>query len=222
MVTKLASAIYNDIVGGLAGYTSTPAISLEQLEDEIVEERLLIIKEYATRNLLPKSDLYMSINCIPVDCKSLDKCPCKKENFSEPIAHFEIPQIINGLSDGAIEFVGTVDKQIKFKVYTSTAYQYHQYLRRGANKPFVYIEPTPNENNKYDGWIFNLPLIEVISVIGVFKDPRQVSEYDCCAGYDLENYTFISTEIKKRLIEKKIRYYRSLIPQVTNNNQAPK
>jgi len=56
----------------------------------------------------------------------------------------------------------------------------------------------------------------------VFKDPRQVSEYDCCAGDDLENYTFISTEIKKRLIEKKIRYYRQLLPQPQPNTQAPK
>jgi hypothetical protein len=39
-ISKLASAIYNDIVAGLSGYTSTPAISLEQLEDEVVEERL--------------------------------------------------------------------------------------------------------------------------------------------------------------------------------------
>jgi len=151
MVTKLASAIYNDVIGGLAGYTSTPTMSLEQLEDEIVEERLLIIKEYAMRNMLPRKDLYMSINCIPVDCKSLDKCPCNKATYSDPVAHFEIPQIINGLPDEAIEFVGSVDRQVQFKVYDSTAYQYHQYLRRGANKPFVYIEPTPNENNRYDG-----------------------------------------------------------------------
>ena len=62
MVTKLASAIYNDIIGGWqAGYTSTPAISLEQLEDEIVEERLLIIKEYATRNLLPLNQIYICL-----------------------------------------------------------------------------------------------------------------------------------------------------------------
>ncbi len=222
MVTKLASAIYNDIIGGLSGYTSTPAISLEQLEDEIVEERLLVIKEYAVHNMLPEKDLYMSINCIPVDCKSLDKCPCNRATYSDPVAHFEIPQLINGLPSGAVEFVGSVDRQVQFKVYDSTAYQYHKYLRRGANKPFVYIEPTPNENNKYDGWIFNAPLLEVISVIGIFKDPRQVSEFNCCAEDDIENYTFISTEVKKRLTEKKLRYYRQLLQNPQPNNQVPK
>lgn len=222
MVTKLASAIYNDIVGGLAGYTTTPSLSLEQLEDEIVEERLLIIKEYALHNMLPKKDLYMSINCIPVDCKSLDKCPCGGETFSKPLSHFEIPQLVNGVPGGSIEYIGSVDKQVPFKIYDSQAYHYHKYKRRGANKPFVYIEPTPNENNKYDGWIFNLPLIETLSVIGVFKDPRQVSEYNCCADDDLENYTYISTEIKKRLTEKKLRYYRQLLPPVQPNNQTAK
>ena len=222
MITKLASAIYNDIVAGLVGYTSTPTISLEQLEDEIVEERLLVIKEYGMRNMLPRKDLYMSINCIPVDCKSLDKCPCGKSQYSEPIAHFEIPQLVNGLPDDAIEFVGSVDRQVQFKVYDTTAFQYHKFMRRGANKPYVYIEPTPNENNKYDGWVFNSPLLEVISVIGIFKDPRQVAEFDCCADDDIENYTFISTEVKKRLTEKKLRYYRQFYGNPQPNNQAPK
>lgn len=222
MVTKLASAIYNDIVGGLAGYSSTPTLSLEQLEDEIVEERLLVIKEYAMNNMLPKNDLMMSINCIPVDCKSLDKCPCGGNNFSKPIAHFEIPQLVNGVPGGAVTYIGSVDKQVPFKLYTSDAYRFHKYRRRGQNKPFVYLETTPNENNMYDGWIFNAPMLETLSVTGVFKDPRQVTEFDCCATDDLENYTFISTEIKKRLVEKKLRYYRQFIPQITPNTQAPK
>lgn len=222
MVTKLASAIYNDVVGGLAGYSTTPSMSIEQLEDEVVEERLLVIKEYLMRNMLPKKDLYMSINCIPVDCKSLDKCPCNSATYSEPVAHFEIPQLVNGVPGGALDFVGSVDKAVQFKIYDSTAYQYHKYLRRGAFKPYVYIDTTPNENNKYDGWIFNAPFIEVISVIGIFKDPRQLEQYHCCAADDLENYSFISTEIKKRLVEKKLRYYRQFLPAPHPNTQAPK
>ena len=43
---KLSSAIYNDIMSGLRGYSSTPTMSLEQLEDDCVDERLQIIKEY--------------------------------------------------------------------------------------------------------------------------------------------------------------------------------
>lgn len=151
MVEKLASAIYNDIVSGLVGITSNPNMSIQQLEDDVVDERLQIIKEYYMKNLIPKRDLLMSINCISVDCKSLDKCPCDGQSYSPPIAHFELPQIINDPAGNAIEFLGSVDRQIKFKVYTdSTAANYHKFLRRGASKPYVYIDPTPNENNMYD------------------------------------------------------------------------
>ena len=55
MVHKLASAIYNDIMSGLAGITSTPSMSIDQLEDDIVDERLQIIKEYSLKNLIPSS-----------------------------------------------------------------------------------------------------------------------------------------------------------------------
>ena len=50
-------------------------------------------------------------------------------------------------------------------------------------------------------------MLKYISIMAIFKDPRQLVNYDCCKGDDIENYTFISTEIKKRLTEKKLRYY---------------
>lgn len=224
MVEKLASAIYNDIVSGLVGITSTPTISMQQLEDDVIDEWLQIIKEYSLKNLIPKKDLLMSINCVDVDCKSLDKCPvCKPGNPSAlNIQHFEIPQIINDFGSEAIEFIGSTDKSDPYKIYTSTSFKYHKYKRRGADRPYVYIETTPNENNMYDGWIFNAPMVKQITIIAIFKDPRQLRNYGCCSGEDLQNYTFISAEIKKRLTEKKLRYYRQLYMGPTPNNQIPK
>lgn len=222
MVNKLASAIYNNIVGGLSGYTSTPNLSLLQLEDDIVSERLQIIKEYSMKNLVPRNDLLMSVSCIQTDCKSLDKCPCSGTTYSKPQLHFEIPQIMNDLAQESVEFIGSIDREVQFKVYTSTAWQYNKYMRRGATKPFVYIEPTPNENNMYDCWVYNAPLLKLISVIAIFKDPRQLMQYDCCAGDDLENYSFIAAEVIKRLTEKYIRYYRSLGQPTQPNTQNAK
>lgn len=63
-------------------------------------------------------------------------------------------------------------------------------------------------------------MIEVISAIIIPKNLEQVSGYSCCAEEDLENYTFLSTEIKKRLIEKKLRYYRQFYQQPQPNNQV--
>jgi hypothetical protein len=215
---KLASAIYNDIVSGLSGITSNPNISMESLEDDVVHERLQIIKEYSIKNLLPKKDLLIAINCIDVDCKSLDKC-CNSTNYSAPVAHFEIPQLLNDFGDEAIEFIGSTDKSIRFKYYTNLAFKYHTKKMRGGDKPFVYIETTPNENNMYDVFVYNAPFLKRVSVIAIFKDLRQVENYSCC-NEEMENFTFIDAEIKKRLTEKKLRYYRSLVAQPQPNNQV--
>ena len=221
MIEKLAWAIYNDVVSGLVGITSNPTMSIEQLETDVVDERLQIIKEYSLKNLIPAKDLMMSINCIDLDCKSLDKCPCGTQ-LTKPALHFEIPQIVNDFADEAIEFVGAVDRSQQYKVYTSTAWQYNKYMKRGANKPFVYIETTPNANNLYDGWVFNTPFTKKISIIAIFKDPRQLTSFDCCNTEEIDNLSFISAEIKKRLTEKKIRYYKQLYQGPTPNTQAPK
>lgn len=123
MINKIASAIYNDIVGGLAGITSTPTISLQQLEDDTVDEYLQVIKEYSLKNLIPKKDLLIAINGIQVDCQALDKFPtCSTASYKgNPELHFQIPQIVNDFAEEAIEFVGSTDKNTQYKVYLDTS-----------------------------------------------------------------------------------------------------
>lgn len=108
-IQKLASAIRNDIVAGLRGYHTNLSMSMEQLEQDVVDERLQVIKEYALKGVLPAKDLYLSINCIPIDCKSMDRCSCNKsvDCASTPQAHFEIPQILNITS--SIDYIGSTD-----------------------------------------------------------------------------------------------------------------
>jgi hypothetical protein len=43
---------------------------------------------------------------------------------------------------------------------------------RGKDKPYVYIDTTPNENNMYDAFVFNAPLLKRLSVVAIFKDLR--------------------------------------------------
>lgn len=223
VLKKLASAIRNDIVSGLRGYNSNPSISLEQLEDDIIDERLQIIKEYSLKGILPIKDLLLSINCINVDCKDLEKCSCNNGISKTPTYHFEIPQIVNDFGEESINYIGTVDKQIPFIVYTSSSqWQYHQYRKRGKNKPYVWVDTTPNNNGMYDCFIFNAPLIKQVSVVAIFKDPRQLEHYGCC-DEDLlidDNFSFINNEIKKRLTEKKIRYYRYFQSPLLPNDQT--
>ena len=219
-IEKLASAIRNDIVAGLRGYHSNLSMSMEQLCQDIIDERLQILKEYYLHGILPVKDLYLSINCIPVDCKSIDKCRCK-ESESDPIAHFEIPQLLNDYGALSIDYIGSVDKQNPFIYYTSSqALRQHKYRKRGKDKPYVWIDTTPNENGMYDCFVFNAPLLSEVSISAIFKDPRQLSNYSCCTDFQDNNMTFIDNEIKKRLTQKKIQYYRSFAPSNLPNDQS--
>jgi len=209
----------NDVLGGLRGYSSTLNFSIEQLEDEIVEERQAIIQEWYHKGILTTKDLLLAINCIEVDCKDQSRC-CGFE-LCQNALHFEIPPLVNDLGKDAIKFIGSVDRQISFWFYFTNTFTYHKYRRRGNNDAYVYIETTPNENGMYDGWIFNAPFVKTISVIGVFRDPRMLEMYNCCEKSHILNLGALSSEIKKRLTERKLRYYRQLIPPVHPNDGIP-
>ena len=178
---KLASAIYNDIVSGLRGMHHNPSLSIEQLEDDIVDTRLQILKEYSLKGILPVEDLLTSINCIPVDCKDLDRCTCSTIT-GKPVAHFEIPQLLNDYGSNSIQYIGSTDRQFQFVWSTSAQWKYHwKYSKRGKRKPFVYIDITPNKNGMYDCFIFNAPLLKEVSVVAIFKDLRQLEGFSCCS-----------------------------------------
>lgn len=220
IIKKLADAIYNDVVSGLQGYHHNPSISMDQLEDDVVDERLQILNEHFIKGNLPIKDLVTAVNCIPVDCKDLERCRCRESIGTTPTAHFEMPQVFNSY----IDYVGSIDRQVPFMFYTSS-YQwnfYHKFRKRGKNKPFVFIDTSPNENGMYDAYIFNAPMIKQISVVAIFKDPRQLENYSCCSDLDDDNFSFLNNEIKRRLTEKKLRYYRQLAMQPLPNDQSYK
>lgn len=228
-IRRLADAIHNDVVSGLRGLHQNMSLSIEQLEQDIIDLRLLIIKEYMLKGILPVQDLLSSLNCIPVDCESLDKCSCGGLSCGEPTAHFQIPQLLfdYGLKK-AIYYVGSTDKQHPFLVYTkpmNILSTIQKYRKRGKNKPWVYIDVTPNQNGLLDCYIFNAPLIKQVSVIGIFKDPRQLEEFQCnCEENTVatqmdSNFNFIDTLIKERLTKQKLYYYRQASAPLMPNDQ---
>lgn len=224
-LNKLASAILNDILSGLRGITSNISLSVEQLEDDIIDERLTIIKEYALKGLLPVKDLVTSINCLEVDCKPIENCNLCNSNLNvreTNIPHVEIPQIVTDLGVDAIQYFGTVDRNTPFKIYTDISYQYHKYNRWLERKPYIYIDTAPNENGMYDCYIFNAPLIKTLSIIAVFKDPRQLEQFTCCNAEEVSNMNFLTNDIKRRITEKKVRWYRNLAAPNLPNDQVAK
>ena len=218
-VNQIASAIINDLFSGnLVSLSNRAMISQEQIEDECIETRCAIIKDWYLKNMLNLGDMMVAINCVEVDCKDQNKCSCMSSLANAKMAkHFEIPQLMPGLGVDALAFVGSTDRSHAFKIYynlEAIKYQQHyqKYRKRPNDKPFVYIEKTPNENGMYDCWIFDAPFIQYIAVIGIFKDPRQLEKYNCCDDIDYLEMGAISNEIKNRILQKKIQLYRTSAP----------
>ena len=208
---------------GLAGISSNPKISIEQLQDECVAEKNQIMREYLLKGVLILDEMFLSLNCIEVECDYMAKCNCELKVGAKAL-HFEIPPIVffNGIN--TIRFVGSIDRAEKYTVYTDEGYRFHKHRKRGGDSPYVYIDTAINSKGNIDGYIFNVPFVKYISVTALFQDPRRLLEWDCCAE-NSEVYLdmgILSDEIIRRLTEKYIRWYRLTATPVTPNDQMPK
>lgn len=224
-IEKLASQIRNDVVSGLRGYHQNLSMNMDQLEDEIVACRLEILHQHFLKGIFPIKDLVLAINCIDVDCKALERCSCGKASEDDTlVAHFEIPQVISYFGKQAIQYIGSTDRRNKFTVITSlTELENKKYRKRGKNKPYVWIDYSPNENGMLDCFLFNAPFLEQVSVVGVFKDPRQLNQYSCCNTDELNgpdvNPSFVDQLVKDKLTKEKLYYYRQMAAQRLPNDQ---
>ena len=93
-------------------------------------------------------------------------------------------------------------------------------------KNMFWIDFAPNSEGMLDCFIFNAPFIKEVSVVGLFKDPRQLEIYGCCQQDDLlltgadDNISYITQLVKERLTQQKITYYRQLATPTLPNNQT--
>ena len=224
-IEKLASQIINDVVSGLRGYHSNLALNRDQLGDEIVACRLEILHQYFLKGIIPIKDLLIAINCVNVDCESLERCSCREYNSDDTlVAHFQIPQVVSYYGKQAIDYIGSTDRRNKFQIITSlTELENRKYKKRGTEKPYVWIDYSPNSNGMLDCFIFNAPFLEQVSVVGVFKDPRQLNQYHCCNTDELNgpdiNMSFVDQLVKDKLTKEKLYYYRQMAAQRLPNDQ---
>lgn len=215
---KIASIIWNDLYSGIAGFNANPTISIEQIEDECVEKRQVVIKELFSKDLLKPADLAVSLNCVEVDCDDMVKCDneCsdKKPITHKMQKHFQIPQLLTDVGEDAIVYIGSADGVYPFRVYYSMeSVKSNKYRRRGVENPYVFIDKTINSEQKHDCWIFNAPFVQQIKVVGIFKDLRQLEEYTCCRNFDYLDFGIISDEVKNRVKKDKFVFYRENLSQ---------
>lgn len=218
-IQKLASAVKNNVLSGLQGLHVNSSMSDELLEDTVVNTRLSLLKQYHLKGALSPKDLYVSINCIPVECKNIERCPKCLEYCGTPTAWFEIPQLAD-LGSMSIEYLGSIDRQIPFNYFTNHhAIRNHQFKKRGKKKPYVWIDSTPNDNGMYDCFVFNAPLLNQVSITAIFKDPRQLENYGCCVDLSDNNLSYLDSEIINAASKEFLQYYRQLRMQPMPNNQ---
>ena len=220
---KLVSAIRNNVVSGLQGMHHNLSLSDELIAESIINERLAILYNHFLKGSFPIKDLYISVNCIPIDCESIDRCRCESNTYCEEdaMAHFEMPQTCNIFGDDAIDYIGSTDRMLSFSVYTSiTQLKYHKRRKRSKNKPYVWVDTTPNTDGMYDCFVFNAPLLKYVSVTAIFKDLRQLDNYSCCSENSDDNMSLINGEVIDSLTGKFITYYRQNATGTHPNDQS--
>lgn len=217
-LNEISSVIINDLWAGTTTPLSTRSlISQEQIEDEIIAERELITKEWLLRGALSPWDLAYSINCIEVSCDDMNKCPCKSIP-GKITQHFEIPQLLQGIGGSSLLFVGSTDKMVSYNIYYDiNALGYQKYRKKGIRatgneEPYVYVDRSINANGMHDVWLFNAPLIKYVSVVGIFREPRQLEQFTCCDTEEFLEMGSISSEIIRRILAKKVSLYRATLP----------
>lgn len=215
--SKLASAIYNDIHAGLKGLVNEFTLSIEQIEDEIVNMRMKLIQEKLDNNISYKKQFVTGIKCIKVDCEPIDNCECFENTLpTTPMPHFEIPVPFSDMYDLAITYIGTTDMEEEYTVFTNfKKIRAMKHRRVPIRKPYVFINPAPNKRGFLDGYIFNAPYVQQISIFAVFKDLRTFLDEYCCEITD--NSESLNTDIQNAIVTQKIQAYQS---QLSNDRKT--
>ena len=153
-IEQLSSVIYNNVVSGIEGNHVDRKFSQSQIEDDIVNERLTIIKEYALKGILPANDLMIKINCVTLDDEPINRIGEFEEFDGYYVKHFQIPQVAFVYDKESIGYIGNINGRDSFPIYVDRhAWFNHRFKRFVRQRPHVFVDFATNTNNMYDGWI---------------------------------------------------------------------
>lgn len=178
---RIVHAVKNNLEAGLKT-TANYTFSLEQLEEIIIAERNFLIKQMELQGMaVDYTEMLQEINCIELDCESLDLC-CDHKTRNTTL-HFKLPKY------NVVDYIGLTNQDFPFKVYNNIGSKYNKYrVSSLAKRPYVQIR---NFGGQVHGFLFNAPTpnLKYISARLVLDNPLSVNEYSCCV-LDRENDRF--------------------------------
>lgn len=217
-IDQIKSSVYNLVMDGLKGASINSSIQLTQVEDEAINEKLKVIEEINMTGKLNVKDILLPLRGLQTECSNLERV-CNMTSTNN-IMKVELPQIITSIGRKAINYFGSKDMSLNFRVYLDiNELADNKYKRSQNNNPYVWIDTTPNTNNMNDAFIFNAPYIKYVTAIIAPKDVRQVEALGCCSGEEISNITSIDSEVIKRLAAKYIDSHRKLAMVNRPNDQ---
>ncbi len=205
-LSEMASAIRNHMNDGLSGAIGTFDYSLRQIEEEIILMRNDLIQKQYAAGKVDLNSLTQTLPNIEVTSRDLGK------GFDTGIRNtcIRVPSVLLLPNNDGILFLGTLDRRVSIKVYTTESAADHKYCAFTKHKPYARLDTSKDGEYEFID-LFNLngglSGIKYLTMRYVLADPRVIAKYEDtpfpCSG---EMQNAIITAIS----EKYIRYYRSL------------
>lgn len=222
-LSQMASAIRNHVVDGLDGIAST-SFSVDQLKDEILQVTAFVIVEFTAQGVIDASRLAQRIDGIRVECKDLS-ANCHVASEVDAL-HFVIPNLNRMVADPII-YLGAADGTIDFRVYFDRDYRFHKYRLATSKKPFAWVSSTPNTEDLYDVFLFNIGKyngFQFISMDAIFDNPYDIQKteyYEQFSSAEFYAPMAVQSKVIDILTQKYVNYYRQLhSPMKPNTQQA--
>jgi hypothetical protein len=215
---EMASTIRNHVVDGLNGAASVP-FSIEQLKDEILLTTSTVILKLSAQGLVDINRLTQRIDGIKITAKDLS-ANCQVESAIEA-PHFVIPNINRGAAS-PIQYIGTVDGVLSFKVYLDKDYRFHKHRLATARFPFAWVSTTANSDGMYDVFLFNMGKynqLRFVTIEALFDNPYDLYKTAYFDQMDTAEFyapAYVQKEVIDTITKEYINYHRQL-----HVNQAP-
>lgn len=215
----IRDAVKNHVVDGLKGVADY-SFSEQQLLDEVIVEYATIVKALSKQPYFIPSEYSVALSCLTLDCKDLTNC-CGI-TLDANTKHFEIPKplMLKGSRQGII-YVGQADYGKQYAIYTDpAAFRYHTLNEWAGKLPYVYISMSPNKNNLYDGFVFNIAKSQkLIRVEAIFENPNDIRGLECCVG-EITVSSSVARDVINNVSQKYITYYSRLAEPQPNIGAA--